>query len=241
MTTTCVPITAAEPVKALPVEFIEFKRVGTGLDESGSSAHSRVVDAQKTGACVASGFDEFYAAHVRSVTVQIYAYFGNLADAQEVTQEAFCRAFARWQKICTYDDPVAWVRRVAWNLATSRWRRMRTALAFTRKQRMEHIPEPSVDHVALTRALAELPERQRRAVVLHYLADQPVAEIAAAEGVAEGTVKSWLFRARTALADKLRDDDQRAQGAGRTGQADRTGRADGRTGERLTGGEVSDA
>jgi RNA polymerase sigma-70 factor (ECF subfamily) len=40
-------------------------------------------------------------------------------------------------------------------------------------------------------------------VVLHYLADLPVAEIARQEGVSEGTVKSWLHRGRTALAAHL--------------------------------------
>ena len=151
-------------------------------------------------------FEEFYAANVRGITVQIYAYFGNMSDAQEVVQEAFCRAYPRWEKLSGYDDPVAWVRRVAWNLATSRWRRMRTAVRFLHRQREEHIPGPDPNHVALTAALATLPDRQRRAVVLHYLADQSVAEIARAEGVAEGTVKSWLHRARTALATQLADD-----------------------------------
>ncbi|GAA4208790.1 RNA polymerase sigma factor [Actinocatenispora rupis] len=156
-------------------------------------------------AAKAPSFDEFYAANVRGITVQIYAYFGNVSDAQDVVQEAFCRAYPKWETLRGYDDPVAWVRRVAWNLATSKWRRMRTAMRFARKQREEHIPGPSPDHVALTTALATLPERQRRAVVLHYLADLSVAEIAKREGVAPGTVKSWLHRARAALADRLSD------------------------------------
>lgn len=165
----------------------------------------RLVSATDDAAAKAPSFDEFYAANVRGITVQIYAYFGNIADAQDVVQEAFCRAYPRWETLRGYDDPVAWVRRVAWNLATSRWRRMRTAMRFARKQREEHIPGPGPDHVALTAALATLPERQRRAVVLHYLADLSVAEIARRENVAEGTVKSWLHRARAALADRLAD------------------------------------
>ncbi len=186
----------------------------SGLDERyGTVAHRpaarprrpgyQIVDAQKTGARVAPDFDDFYATHFRGITVQVYAYFGNMSDAQDVTQEAFCRAFSRWAKIAGYDDPVAWVRRVAWNLATSKWRRMRTAMNFARKHREEHAPEPSPDHVALTAALKALPERQRRAIVMHYLADLSVADIARQENVAEGTVKSWLHRARLALAEQL--------------------------------------
>lgn len=151
----------------------------------------------------AASFDELYAAHFRALTVQLYAYFGDRQEAQDVVQEAFCRALARWPKLSRYDDPVAWVRRVAWNLATSRWRRARTALRVLRRQRVEHTDGPDPDRVALVAALATLPPAQRRAVVLHYLADLPVAEIADREGVATGTVKSWLHRARAALAAEL--------------------------------------
>ena len=150
-------------------------------------------------------FDGFYHAHFRSMTVQLCAYTGDLAQAQDLVQEAFCRAFVRWQKVVRYDDPVAWVRRVAWNLATSRWRRLRTAHAYLRRQRVEHVPGPSPDRVALTAALALLPANHRRAIVLHHLADMSVAEIARQEGIAEGTVKSWLHRGRVALAAQLTD------------------------------------
>jgi RNA polymerase sigma-70 factor (ECF subfamily) len=55
-------------------------------------------------------------------------------------------------------------------------------------------------------ALATLPPRQRQAVVLHYLADVSIAEIAAMTGTSEGTIKSWLHRARISLAGQLRID-----------------------------------
>jgi RNA polymerase sigma-70 factor (ECF subfamily) len=45
--------------------------------------------------------------------------------------------------------------------------------------------------------------QHRRAVIMHYLSDMSIAEIAAQEDVAEGTVKSWLHRARAALAAQL--------------------------------------
>ena len=148
-------------------------------------------------------FDQFYASHFAALGVQLYAYYGDRAEAQDIAQEAFCRAWQRWPQVSSYEDPVAWVRKVAWRLAISRWRRARTALAFVRRQREEHVPEVSPDRVALASALATLPASQRRAVVLHYLAGMQVAEIATQEGVADGTVKSWLHRARTALATQL--------------------------------------
>lgn len=150
-------------------------------------------------------FDEVYAAHYADLTVQLYAYFGDRQEAQDVVQEAFCRALTRWKRVSRYEDPVAWIRRVAWNLAVSRWRRTRTALGFLRRQSPVelHADGPSPDRVALVAALSELPGNHRRALVLHYLADMSVAEVALREGVAEGTVKSWLHRGRAALAARL--------------------------------------
>ena len=148
-------------------------------------------------------FDDFYATHFHAVALQLYAYFGDPHEAQDMAQEAFCRALRDWREISRYDNPAAWVRRVAWNLATSRWRRMRTAAAFIHRHREEYVPEPSPDRVALAAALATLPPRQRRAVILHYVADQSVTTIAADEGVPVGTVKSRLHRARIALAAEL--------------------------------------
>ncbi|SCL22953.1 RNA polymerase sigma-70 factor, ECF subfamily [Micromonospora nigra] len=144
-------------------------------------------------------FTDFYQAHFHRLAVQLYAYLGDHAEAQDVTQEAFCRTLERWNRIGGYDDPSAWVRRVAWNLATSRLRRVRTAARHLARQREEHVPGPEPDRVALTRALATLPASQRRAVVLHHLAHLSVAEIAAQVGAPEGTVRSWLSRGRAAL------------------------------------------
>jgi RNA polymerase sigma-70 factor (ECF subfamily) len=147
------------------------------------------------------GFADFYASQFPRIATQIYAYLGDHAEAQDIAQEAFVRAYDRWVVIGGYDDPVAWVRRVAWNLATSRLRRVKVALAYVSRQREEHMPEPSPDRVALIQALAKLPDKQRLAVVLHYLANMPTAEIARQLSVADGTVRSWLSRGRTRLAN----------------------------------------
>src|SRR5690606_25908033 len=115
-----------------------------------------------------ASFEELYAAHFTDLAVQLYAYFGDQLEAQDVVQEAFCRALARWSTISRYDDPVAWVRRVAWNLAVSQWRRTRAALAALarlHRQPGRRVDGPGPDRVALVAALATLPARQRQVVV----------------------------------------------------------------------------
>lgn len=150
-------------------------------------------------------FAEFYAAQFHALTVQLYAYTGDFPQAQDIAQEAFTRAVVRWQKLRTYDNPGVWVRRVAFNLASSRWRRNRVAAAYLRRQREQQLEEPSLDRVVLAGALATLPDRHRRAVVLHYLADMSIEDIAVQERAAPNTVKSWLHRGRLQLAAQLED------------------------------------
>jgi RNA polymerase sigma-70 factor (ECF subfamily) len=152
-------------------------------------------------------FAEFYSATFGRLTAQLHAYMGNHAEAQDMVQEAFCRALARWQAVSTYDDPAAWVRRVAWNLAISRWRRARRMLTFQGQLVLDDVPGPSGADVDLTRALARLSADQRQAMVLHYLDDMPVRDIADFMGVAEGTVKAWLHRGRNTLKTILADEE----------------------------------
>jgi RNA polymerase sigma-70 factor, ECF subfamily len=163
----------------------------------------------RTGAdeAVREEFASCYASNFTGLATQLYVYTGDLDVAQELVQEAFCRALARWPKLVAYEDPAAWVRRVAFNLANSRWQRARVALRYLRRQRIEHTPGPSPDRVAVNAALARLPMRYRRVLVLHYVAGLSVAEIAGEEGVAVGTVKAWLHRARHALAQLIGEGD----------------------------------
>ena len=56
----------------------------------------------------------------------------------------------------------------------------------------------------LVEAMRTPPAAQRRALVLHYLLDHSIAEIAAETGASAGTVKSWLSRGRAGLAAILR-------------------------------------
>ena len=108
-------------------------------------------------------FEEFYAAYFRPLTIQLYAYTGDLATAQDVVQEAFCRALTRWRRVSAMDEPGAWVRRVAWNLATSQWRRARRTARFVINHRPEHVASPGPDRIALATALSTLPAQHRRA------------------------------------------------------------------------------
>jgi RNA polymerase sigma-70 factor (ECF subfamily) len=152
-------------------------------------------------------FDEFYAGCFASLTVQVCGVTGDMAEAQDIVQEAFTRAWQRWDRVAHYDDPTAWVRRVAFNLATSRWRRARTAWRYLAAQRVEHVDGPRPDRVALAAALRTLPPKQSRALALYYLADLSAEEIAQECAVPPSTVRSWLHRGRARLMAELSDEE----------------------------------
>lgn len=103
-----------------------------------------------------SGFDAFYAGTSRRVLHQMYAMTGNLADAQDLVQEAYARAWQLWSSVSTYDDPEAWIRTVAWRLAASKWRKTKNGVAaMLRHGPPVHTPEPSIDNVALALLLTD--------------------------------------------------------------------------------------
>jgi RNA polymerase sigma-70 factor (ECF subfamily) len=149
-------------------------------------------------------FDEFYAGAVGRLVGQLFPVTGDLHEAEEVVQEAFTRAAARWSRLRDYDVPEAWVRRVAMNLVADRSRSLRRqAKALLKLPPPPEILPASAEALALAQALRTLPIRQRQVLVLHYLVDLSVEEVAHTLGMPNGTVKSLLSRGRHALAAKL--------------------------------------
>jgi RNA polymerase sigma-70 factor (ECF subfamily) len=149
------------------------------------------------------GFDAFYLRSYGRLVAELHAVVG-LPDAEDAVQEAFARASVRWERIRDYDHPDAWVRRVAFNLAISSLRGARRKLvAYGRVGPPPPVPPPSEEAVVLGQALRRLRRRHREVLVLHYLADLPVEEIASVLKIPAGTVKGRLFRARAALEREL--------------------------------------
>ncbi|RYC13280.1 SigE family RNA polymerase sigma factor [Nocardioides zhouii] len=152
-------------------------------------------------------FAEFYTATWPRTLACTYALTGDRGAAEELAQEAYVKAWSHWDRVAAYDQPASWVRQVATRLAVSRWRRSRVAAAWLARNRQQSTaPPPDETTTALVRALQQIPEPQRRAIVLHHLADLPVAEVARLEHCPVGTVKARLSRGRGALALLLADE-----------------------------------
>lgn len=154
-------------------------------------------------------FDLFFAQACPRLISVAYVLTGDRAAAQDLAQEALVRAWERWPRLSTYDDPEAWARRVVHNLAVSRWR-VRRRLVFGGRTPARTVDGPrAAEHQELVAALRHLPDQQRRAVVLHDALAFPIASVAAELGVPEGTVKSWLHRGRNTIARRLAHAEER--------------------------------
>lgn len=150
------------------------------------------------------GFDAFYAGTAARVVHLVHATTGDYGLAQDVTQEAYARAWQQWAKVSAYDDPLSWVRTVARRLAISQWRSAQAKQrAYTRHGVDDHAGSPTEDHVAVVAALRTLPDAVRETVVLHYITDLSIAQIAEETNTPAGTVKARLHRGRALLAQAL--------------------------------------
>lgn len=153
-------------------------------------------------------FDDFYTATAPGMVRGLTPLTRNLAEAEDVAQEAYERAWLHWSTVSGCASPEAWVRTVARRVAVSRWRLMRnTSAAWLRHAPAKVVPELDPDYLALVTALRRLPDKQRTAIVLHHLVDLSVDEVAAETGSTPSAVKKQLTRGRSALSVLLADED----------------------------------
>lgn len=149
-------------------------------------------------------FDAFYNARAPRLVRTIYLRTGDVTRAEDCVQEAFVRAWRKWDRL-ENSDPVSWVTTVAWRLAIRDWRRTlrESKLRWGVDPSSDHHPPPSEDLLHLYQALRVLPTAQRDVLALHYLEDLSVREVSVLLNLPEGTVKSHLSRGRDALRGVL--------------------------------------
>jgi RNA polymerase sigma-70 factor (ECF subfamily) len=148
------------------------------------------------------GFDEAFPGLYQVAYRAAYKLLGDRTESEDVAQEAVARALDRWRKVEGYAVP--WVSRVAANLAIDRARSHdRSRRGPAPVQEPGRADPDAIAHLDLVRALRTLPRRQRDAVVLRYLLDQPEEAVAALMEVSVGSVKTHASRGLRALRREL--------------------------------------
>ncbi len=150
--------------------------------------------------------DLFVSAHMRRIFLQIYRMVGNVADAQDLTQEAFIKALQRTEQLKDEQKAAHWLSRIATN----------TALDFLRRHgrvtfcEIEYAPESRAESPEdellrsehrdyLQDALGSLTPRERAAFVLRDVEDLPAEEVAERLNCSKATVRSHIANARIKL------------------------------------------
>jgi RNA polymerase sigma factor (sigma-70 family) len=152
-------------------------------------------------------FEDLYLREFPSVFALSYALSGSRWAAEDIAQDAFVVAHRQWDRVGGYDDPGAWVRRVAANLAVSAVRRrLAEARALVRlagrQQQQPYATLPGEDG-DFWRAVRRLPRRQAQVVALIALEDLSTAQVASTLGCSQRTVQVHLQKARATLAVRL--------------------------------------
>ncbi len=163
----------------------------------------------------AEGEEEFaawVAANQRRVFQIAYGVLRDAADAEEVAQDAFLRAY---RKLYALRDPAkfrAWVCRIAFRLALNRYRGRRRQLERDTAWQAENAEaaacgarsaEQQMFLARLRREIGNLPEKLRLVLLLCAVEEMDTSDVAATLGIPQGTVRSRLHLARKRLLGAL--------------------------------------
>jgi RNA polymerase sigma factor (sigma-70 family) len=140
-------------------------------------------------------FDRFFATHYDRTRRILAVMLGDFALGEEAAQEAFYRAYRRWDRVSRMDRPEAWVIVVGLNHGRDQKRRQRRERVTDLGDERAPTDSDTTASLHLVAELVRLPPRQQEAVVLRYLFDMSLQEVATAMGCAVGSVKSTLHSA----------------------------------------------
>ena len=155
-------------------------------------------------------FEAFVAAHESALFAYLWRMTGDESAAYDLRQETFIRAWRNFARVRAYERPLAWLYRVATNLALNYRRDQRANATLT-----EMGDEPAIsDHAwrlaerdQVRATLLALPPRERAALALREGQDLSCDEVALALGVSPAAARTLLWRAR----ERFRDLYQRAE------------------------------
>lgn len=177
------------------------------------------------------GLAEFIESRSPALLRAAYFLTGDEHLAEDLVQAALARCWPKWDRIRA-GRPEAYVRATMVNLQNSWWQRKWRGEVPTETlpetRRMAAADEGAAERLVIAAALARLPLGQRQVVVLRYLEDRSVEDVAGICGIAAGTVKSQSAKGLARLRELLGEAPPEGEGVGfgrRGGPSDAAGPA----------------
>lgn len=147
-------------------------------------------------------FERLFRDYQRSIYIYLCRLVGDQKQAEDLTQDAFVKAYRALDRLPAEANVRAWLYRIATNTALD-WLRRRRLISWLPLFERDHHPatstsfaESSLESVAVQQALARLPARYRVPLVLYTCQGLSTQEIADILRISRGAVKTRLFRAR---------------------------------------------
>jgi RNA polymerase sigma-70 factor (ECF subfamily) len=151
-------------------------------------------------------FETWYEDEHPRVLAALTVASGRPDVAADATDEAFVRAYERWDRVRRMGSPGGWLYKVALNDLRRRCRRQAIERELLRRNAPPVAESPAAPAPEVWDAVASLPSRQRTAVALRYILDLPEAEVAKVMKVSRGSASASLTAARRRLEGLLADD-----------------------------------
>ena len=162
-----------------------------------------------------TAFEQFFHAHEATILGYLWRITGDEQASHDIAQETFLRAWQRFEQVSQYEQPRAWLFRVATNLASNH--RRHRSIHDAALDRISHFdpaqasaldPAAGVAESAVVRAaLLAMPIRQRSALVLRVVYGLSIPEIAEALGGSKAAAAMTLSRARDGFRARYAQED----------------------------------
>ncbi len=154
--------------------------------------------------CVELNLQRLYQELLPAVYRVAYTYMKNTYDSEDAAQEAFIRLARCSRSFQNERELKSWMLVTVSNVCKDMLRRRQR-----QDLNLDDYPElsaPMDEKQELLRAILDLPDKYKSVIYLYYFEGYAVKEIAKVTRQTEGTVKSWLFRARKLLKQSLKEE-----------------------------------
>jgi RNA polymerase sigma-70 factor (ECF subfamily) len=153
-------------------------------------------------------FAELYENNFERVYAYIVRRVGSRAESEDLTSEVFHQALANLQRFEWRGVPfAAWLYRIAANLIADRWQRTAKEQGNTFTEEIDQLSSAEIEEVerraTLFRLVDSLPAEQQRVVILRFVEQKSIKEVAREISKTEGAVKQLQFRAITNLRTRM--------------------------------------
>jgi RNA polymerase sigma-70 factor, ECF subfamily len=187
----------------------------SSLDETPPSSGGQATSSQGRHAeAHEATFEQFFHKYEEAIFGYLWRITGDEQTSYDIAQETFLRAWQHFEQVSHYEQPRAWLFRVATNLASNhrRHRSIHSATMTTIGAPQTSATDPATgvaESATVRAALMALPIRQRSALALRAVYGLSIAEIAEALGVSKAAAAMTLSRARDAFRARYTEEETR--------------------------------